>query len=105
MQSNDMPFQLEFRQLKEYFNFRRKFKSDKYDISKQNITIQDEYYLINRNWIQKWKQYVGFNEFCSLNLNRDVNDKDYDIFLDSLPKNINEMKLAPLDNSNKKFLK
>ena len=100
MQSNDMPFQLEFRQLKEYFNFRRKFKSDKYDTSKQNITIQDEYYLINRNWIQKWKQYVGFNEFCSLNLNRDVNDKDYDIFLDSLPKNINEMKLAPLDNSN-----
>ena len=42
MQSNDMPFQLEFRQLKEYFNFRRKFKSDKYDTSKQNITIQDE---------------------------------------------------------------
>ena len=41
---NEQAFQLEFKQLKEYFNFRRKFSSDKRDINKQNNYIQHEYY-------------------------------------------------------------
>ena len=98
--SKDKPFQSEFRQLKEYFNFRRKFKKDRNDKSKQNQIIQNEYYLIDKNWLNKWKELVKYNEFSAFNINRDVNDNDYNIFETNLPSNINELKLSPLDNSN-----
>ena len=73
-------FYLEFRQLKEYFNFRRKFKFDKKDINKQGKPFQNEYYLIDKNWLNKWKEFVGYNNISALNLNRDMNDNDYHIF-------------------------
>ena len=96
----DRPFQLEFRQLKEYYNFKRQFKFAKYDTSKQGIIIRDEYYLINRNWLNSWKKSIKYNEFSSLNLNRDVIDNDYNIFISLFINNINNIKLNPLDNSN-----
>ena len=98
--SKDKPFQLEFRQLKEYFNFRRKFKLERVEPSKQNQIIQNEYYLIDKNWLNKWKELVKYNEFSAFNINRDANDNDYNIFKTNLPRNINELKLSPLDNSN-----
>ena len=98
--SKDKPFQLEFRQLKEYFNFRRKFKKDRNDKSKHNQIIPNEYYLIDKNWLNKWKELVKYNEFSAFNINRDANDNDYNIFKTNLPRNINELKLSPLDNSN-----
>ena len=99
--SKDKPFELEFRQLKEYFNFRRKFKLEKFDTSKYDITIQNEYYLIDKNWLNKWKEFVGYNKISNLNINRDFEDEDYDkFFIQNLPKNINEIKLLALDNSN-----
>ena len=99
--SKDKPFELEFRQLKEYFNFRRQFKQEKLDTSKYGKIIPNEYYLIDKTWLNKWKEFVGYNKLSSFNINRDLNDKDYDIlFKPNLPKNINEIKLLPLDNSN-----
>ena len=95
---NEKAFQLEFKQLKEYFNFRRKFSSDKRDINKQNNYIQHEYYLINKIFINKWKEHIGYYKFCSLNINRDLNDNDYVTFKASHPENNTE--LIPLDNSN-----
>ena len=95
---NEKAFQLEFKQLKEYFNFRRKFSSDKRDINKQNNYIQHEYYLINKIFINKWKEHIGYYKFCSLNINRDLNDNDYVTFKASHPENNSE--LIPLDNSN-----
>ena len=92
-------FYLEFRQLKEYFNFRRKFKVEKKDINKLGKPIQNEYYLIDKNWLNKWKEFVGYNKISALNLNRDMNDNDYHIFKQYLPKNLENNKLYPLDNS------
>ena len=51
---NEKPFFLEFRQLKEYYNFRKKFKADKKDKSKRGKIIENEYYLIDKNWLNKW---------------------------------------------------
>ena len=47
--TKNTPYRLEFLQLKEYFNFRRKFKTDKVDKSKQGKIIQNQYYLIDKN--------------------------------------------------------
>ena len=99
--SKDKPFQLEFRQLKEYFNFRRRFKTDKIDTNKQGITFPQDYYLIDKNWLNKWKEFVGYNNFVSFDFNREVKDSDYNTFIKNcLPANKNEIKLSPLDNSN-----
>ena len=96
----DKPFELEFRQLKAYFNFRRKFKADKNDINKQGTIFFNEYYLIDKIWLKKWKEFVRYNKFSSININRDVNDNDYNLFRDMILYNKNEITLPPLDNSN-----
>ena len=100
--SKAKPFYLEFRQLKEYYNSRRKFKADKNDTSKQEQIIQHGYYLIDKNWLNEWKLLVGYQKFHEINLNRNVNenDIDYKIFVGCLPPNKRGLKIAPLDNTN-----
>jgi hypothetical protein len=93
------PYLLKFRQLKEYFNFRRKFKADKVDKSKLGTIIQNQYYLIDKNWLLAWKEIVGYQKFHNINLNRDALDSDYNTFKLCLPPNINLLRIAPLDNS------
>ena len=97
--SKNAPYLLEFRQLKEYFNFRRKFKADKVDKSKLGKIIQNQYYLIDKNWLLNWKEIVGYQKFHNINLIRDALDSDYNIFKLCLPPNINLLRIAPLDNS------
>ena len=98
--SKDKPYKLEFNQLKEFFNFKRHFKFARYDTSKQGIIISDEYYLIDRNWLNNWKKFIKFNEFSSLNFDRDSNDDDYNIFISIFTNDLNNIKLNTLDNSN-----
>ena len=97
--TKNTPYRLEFLQLKEYFNFRRKFKTDKVDKSKQGKIIQNQYYLIDKNWLLAWKEIVGYQKFHNINLNRDALDSDYNTFKLCLPPNINLLRIAPLDNS------
>ena len=94
------PFQLVFRQLKEYYNFRKKFKAERhFNIGKM---FQNEYYLIDKNWLNQWKEFAGYNYFSSLKLNREMNDNDYPYFIQFISQNRNKNKnyLYPLDNSN-----
>ena len=98
--SKDKPFFLEFRQLKEYYNFRIKFKADKNDKSKHGILFQQGYYLIDKNWLNEWKQIIGYQKFHDIRLNREINENDYNTFLGCLPPNIRELKIGHLDNSN-----
>ena len=92
------PFQLEFRQLKEYYKFRMKFKAErKFNIGKM---FQNEYYLIDKNWLNQWKEFAGYNYFSGLNLNREINDNDYPYFIQFISQNKNKNYLYPLDNSN-----
>ena len=93
-------FQLEFRQLKEYYNFRKKFKAERnYNVGKM---FQNEYYLIDKNWLNQWKEFAGYNYFSNLKLNREMNDNDYPYFIQFISQNRNKNKnyLYPLDNSN-----
>ena len=99
--SPNQPFWLEFMQLKEYYNFRRKFKLDMKDETQQGKYNTDDYYLIDKIWIKKWKEYVNFKIFHELNINRYLEDNDYNNFINVgfihyKPEN----KLYPLDNSN-----
>ena len=64
--SKEKPFYLEFKQLKAYYNFQRKFKADKKDKSKQGKTFQKEYFLIDKNWLNEWKQVVGYQKFYNI---------------------------------------
>ena len=98
--SKDKPFFLEFRQLKEYYNFRIKFKADKNDKSKHGILFQQGYYLIDKNWLNEWKQIIGYQKFHDIRLNREINENDYSAFLGCLPPNIRELKIGHLDNAN-----
>ena len=94
------PYQIEFRQLKEYFNYKKQFKANRgFNVGK---IISNEYYLIDRNWLNKWKEIVGYNYFHSLNLNREMNDNDYQLFLSYITQNKNneDNYIFPLDNSN-----
>ena len=51
--SKEKPFYLEFMQLKAYYNFRRKFKANKNNKSKKEKTSQEEYCLIDKNWLNE----------------------------------------------------
>ena len=91
---------LEFRQLKEYYNFQRKFRATRKDENMIGKVFQNDYYLIDKRWLDKWKECVGYNDFLKANINRELEDKDYDLFIKLLPKNIKEIRHFPLDNSN-----
>ena len=97
--TNQKPFQLEFKQIKEYYNFQRKFKSDKDNSIKNQNPSPQKYYLIDKNWLNQWKEFVGFKKFCKMVSKREVTDNDYNIFIECLPKDKKENKLSPLDNS------
>ena len=94
------PFNLEFLQLKEYYNFQRRFKSDKKNINIYNKWINNEYFLIDKIWLNKWKELVNYSKFHSMHLNRDMNDNDYNTFINFLSQNEHINYLSPLDNSN-----
>ena len=97
--NDNKPFLLEFRQLKEYYNFQRRFKSDKKNINKHGKWIFNEYYLIDKCWLSKWKELVNYDKFYSKRLNRDLNDTDYNTFINYISSNKKEIILPPLDNS------
>ena len=98
--SPNQPFWIEFMQLKEYYNFRRKFKLDMKDETQQGKYNINDYYLIDKIWLKKWKKYVNYKIFHDFNINRDVEDYDYNNFIKLCFANYKpENKFFPLDNS------
>ena len=72
--------QTELKRLIEYFNFRKKFKSDllnKYSLKEK----KDQLYLIDKKWLKKWKEYIGYKKikqfYKSNNYNNDLNENDF----------------------------
>ena len=94
------PFLLEFRQLKEYYNFRRQFKLDKKNEYLQAKIIQNQYYLINKIWLEEWKKLVGYDFFSQNKEKREATDKDYSNFKNYMLCQKDLKVLSPLDNSN-----
>ena len=90
-----------FAQLKAYHNFRNRFII-MYE-GGQNFPnfIQNEFYLIDRKWIKKWKKYTGYNDIShALNKSRELVDNDYFWVEPIMIKNMNENELPPLFNQN-----
>ena len=84
-------------QLKEYINFRNNVKilvkkgNDKF--------IQNEYYLIDRQWIKKWKKYIGYEEIMKSIKGKNVGDNDLLPILPFIQQKINENQYPQLNNS------
>ena len=76
---------LSFRQLKEYINSQRHFNLERNDISMQNKTFNNKYYLIDKNWLEKWKESINFKKFYEHVQNRFVTDEDYKLFIQCVP--------------------
>ena len=102
-----VPFILQFKQLKYYYNQRKKFKNI---LSKglnqqenKNNVVQNEYCLIDKRWLKKWKKHVGYKEIKNKikenKIERDLNDNDYQWISEIIDKNYKENYLNPLDNN------
>ena len=88
-----------FQQLKEYYNFRNQFLQMLENGPFYNNYIQNEFYLIDRKWIKKWKKYTGYNEICHiLRKSRNLTNEDYDWVSSIIKKNMDENILPPLNN-------
>ena len=96
------PFLNEFNQLKEYYNFRLKFKKMLNKGQNNDSFIQNTFYLIDNNWFQKWKKYVGYDNikdiFGKNNYDREICDKDYIWIEPIIKQNSEENIIAPFDN-------
>ena len=110
-QPNIKPHSLQFKQLTAFYNFKKKLNEDlSKEVSIQNNLIipnkiNDKMYLIDKNWIEKWKNHTGYEkvkEKCikyTLN-NRELNDSDYNWIEPIINKHSTNILLSPLDNIN-----
>ena len=101
------PFLLQFKQLKYYYNLRKKFKNIlsqgwNQQENKNNV-VQNEYCLIDKVWLKKWKKHVGYKEIKTkikeTKNEKDLDDKDYKWIAGIIDKNYKENYLNPLDNN------
>ena len=103
--NNMKMYLLQFKQLINYFNFKNKLNEEltKKRIDNNPFTI-DKMFLIDKNWIQKWKNHVGYNEIKEkiqkYQINRELNVDDYNWIEPIISKNAPENFLSPIDNSN-----
>ena len=90
----------EFIQLKEYYNFRNRFHQALSYIKDNKNLIGNKCYLIDKNWLEQWKEYVGYNEIRSLNLRRDIEDDDYGFVEPYIEKYAKKSQLPPFNTEN-----
>ena len=94
-------FKLEFQQLKAYYNFRLNFKKKLREGNYPNDGIR--YYLIDKKWVHKWKNHVGYNHISQNRIdngmsNKELNDSDYKAILPFFIIFSNKYTIFPLDN-------
>ena len=117
---SEMPFFIQYNQLIAYLKFRNEL--NKYISGwsllheRENLTeilvngqkailSQQNYCLIDKNWIRKWRKHVGYeeikNKFVKLkHNNNDIDDNNNYIWINEIiEKNSKDNLLSPLDNS------
>ena len=96
-----IPHLIQFQQLIAYCNFKHQLK-DKMTNSNFKIENQKEIYLIDKDWLKKWKIHVGYKEIKNFvnqfKKNDYLNEKDYD-WIEPIINNNCQNLLSPLDNS------
>jgi len=93
---------IQFKQLIEYLNFKIKIKSLLFNKNNKGETLK-EIYLIDKRWLKKWKQHVGYyviKEFYNNNKNKDELKKDDYDWIEPIINNNTHNLLSPLDNFN-----
>ena len=93
-------FYIQFKQLIAYYNYRRKFKEalkngyytlKQYSKEKESIYVQNEFCLIDREWIEQWRRHVGYEElaeFCKKNqIKKELDKNDYQMIIPIIEKN------------------
>jgi len=106
------PFLLQFKQLKYYYNLRKKFKiiisennpkKDENNLNPPRNVVQNLYCLIDRKWLIKWKKHVGYKEIINKikedKMERDLDNNDYKWISEIIDKSYKENYLNPLDNN------
>ena len=96
------PHIIQTKQLIEYFNFKIKIKtllSNPYNKG-ENL---NEIYLIDKNWLKKWKKHVGYNEikiFYNKFIKKEkLENADFE-WVERIINNNTHNLLSPLDNFN-----
>ena len=102
---------LQFNQFIKYYNFRKKFKesieSGYYNKNNKPISnqyIQNEFCLIDSEWIEKWRKHVGYKDIVNYikqkEIRRDLNENDYSWIKPIIEENAKENHLPLLNNGN-----
>ena len=97
---NIKKYKSEFTQLKEYYNFRNRFHQALSYINADKNLIGNKCYLIDKDWLEQWKEYVGYDEIRSLNLRRDIEDDDYGFVEPYIEKYAKKSQLPPFNTEN-----
>ena len=97
---NIKKYKSQFTQLKEYYNFRNRFHQTLSHIKTDKNLIGNKCYLIDKNWLEQWKEYVGYNEIRSLHLRRDIEDDDYGFVEPYIEKYAKKSQLPPFNTEN-----
>ena len=101
--NNNNDFKLEFQRLKAYYNFRLKIKK-KLKEENNNKYDNEQYYLVDKKWLNNWKKHVGYTNICQerYNINsysKEINDEDYDKIEPLLKIFCNQNTIFPLVNN------
>ena len=87
-----------FKQLLIYFNFRMKLDNhlnNREILDSNNIQIC----LIDKNWLEKWKEYIGYSSILEIKKNNKIKDEDYLAFKHIIEENSEKIILLPLNIS------
>ena len=87
-----------FNQLKAYHNFRIDFFKQLEKGDNNNKYIHNQYYLIDRKWIENWEKYIGYDEIKNLFPKNKIEDNDLQRIIQIILKNSNENTLHRLNN-------
>ena len=97
---NIKKYKSEFTQLKKYYNFRNRLHQTLSPIKADKNLLGNKCYLIDKNWLEQWKEYVGYNEISSLHLRRDIEDYDYGFVEPYIEKYAKKSQLSPFNTEN-----
>ena len=99
--NNNNNFELEFQQLKAYYNFRLHFKKKLKEVN-SNEYDENKYYLIDKKWLQNWKIHVGYNYVSEMinNNSNEIDNNDFKNYFSLLQVCSYQNRIGPLDNKN-----
>ena len=97
------PHIIQFKQLMAYFNFKILIKEKLSNSNTKNIPLK-EMYLIDKEWLRKWKMHIGYKSIKTFyNLyktkNKILKIDDYD-WIEPVINNNCQIILSPLNNNN-----